>query len=114
MIFVDRDRELKESLAYVRNNTNVLLYGLRGVGKTALLEKLVEILSSEGINVLKINGYEISSIHDVASIIDHRGEIDAKLILSELFMKDDYVIIIDEFTAFMRIFVGKTLFSSLD
>ena len=114
MRFINRERELSEFLSYIGNNTHILLYGLRGVGKTALLDKLTEILVSRDYSVIRINGYDISSIMDVATIINYRGEINPKLILAELFRRDGDVIIIDEFTAFMRVFVGKTYFPSIE
>ncbi len=49
-IFIDRERELKALIGWVKSGDHVLVLGLRGYGKTSLLEKLIELLSGEGLS----------------------------------------------------------------
>ena len=111
-VFVDREKELGLLIEYVQNRIDVIVYGLRGIGKTMLLEELGKRLKDMGKETLFINGYEVVSPEDVATMIKSEAT-DPRIILSELFSKDSTVIIIDEFAAFMRIFVGKRVFPSL-
>ena len=111
--FVDREEELELLIKYIENKVDVIVYGLRGIGKTSLLERLRDYLRALGRGVNFINGYEIASHKDVAVILNVDAD-DPRILLSELFSRDTTVIIIDEFIAFLRVFVGKSVFSSLE
>jgi len=111
-VFVDRDEELETLIGYINNKLDVIIYGLRGIGKTSLLEELADRLRSEGRSVISINGYEIASPQDVAILVGSEAQ-DPRILLSELFMKDQTVIIIDEFMAFLRVFVGRRALPSI-
>ena len=82
---MDRSGEIETLTRYVENNVDIIMYGLRGVGKTALLEKLSKVLSEKGIKVLFINGFEIDSIHDLVVPIGLSIS-DLEIALSELFL----------------------------
>ncbi len=112
-LFVNRKEELERLIGCIRNKIDVIVYGLRGVGKTAILEELRRMLLDEGVGVIFINGYEIASYQDLATLISSES-VEPRMLLSELFARDDKIIIIDEFTAFLRVFVGKRAFPSME
>ncbi len=101
MIFVDRREELEALKKLVENKIHVLIYGLRGIGKSALLRKLKDELSPR-YDVLIIDGYRISSLRDISDIIG-MDIVDSKSAISKLLSLDEKVIIIDEFSAFFEV-----------
>ena len=111
-VFVNRKEELRLLMSYIDSKIDIVVYGLRGIGKTSLLEELKRRLESIGRDVILINGYAITSHKDVGVLIGS-DVVDPRILLSELFLRDRTVIIIDEFTAFLRVFVGKRAFPSI-
>lgn len=102
MLFVDREEELRTLKSLVRNKIFVLIYGLRGIGKSALLDKLSEELRSE-FDILKIDGYRVSSLQDISEILGLEVT-SSKSAIKNLLSLDHKVIIIDEFSALFEMF----------
>lgn len=106
--FFDREIELEEILGCIDHKIDVLIYGLRGIGKTTLLEKVKVILKEKRKNVIFINGYDIFSARDIFAILSEKildiRNNNAKDALTLLFEKNESVIIIDEFTSLLQTF----------
>jgi len=100
MIFVDREEEIRELKKLIQNKIYILIYGLRGIGKSTLLNKLSKEISPK-MQVLRIDGYKIASLQDISEILG--AEImNSKSAINKLLSMDDMVIIIDEFTSFFE------------
>jgi len=112
--FVDREEEISLILNGVKMKSNMLVYGLRGIGKTTLLEKIKEILTSERRKVLYINSYEILSLEDIFAIVGEKPTIDARYAVEILLERDDNVIIIDEFTSLIQMLSRCRPFEKVD
>ncbi|MGQ4914714.1 MAG: AAA family ATPase [Candidatus Asgardarchaeia archaeon] len=116
--FFDRKMELDEILGCIDHKINVLIYGLRGIGKTTLLEKIKAILEEKKKkNVIFINGYDIFSARDIFAILsDKRADTNnsAKDALTLLFAKNDSVIIVDEFTTLLQVFSRYDPFRNIE
>ena len=112
--FVNREEEIHIILSHIKIKSNILIYGLRGIGKTTLLEKIQDILIPEGKNVLFIDGYEILSPDDIFVIIGERPAVDARYAIKALLEMDDHVIIIDEFTALIQTLARYRPFTKVD
>ena len=55
-MFIDREDELNTLERLVEINASVIVYGLRGIGKTTILKKLKEHLEQKNIETLFIDG----------------------------------------------------------
>ncbi|RLE69503.1 MAG: hypothetical protein DRJ45_06560 [Thermoprotei archaeon] len=44
-MFVNRESELKDLSKYLDMNRDILIYGLRGIGKTALLKNFYKVMA---------------------------------------------------------------------
>ena len=111
--FVNREEEISIILKHVNIKSNIFVYGLRGIGKTTLLEQIRDILIREGKNVLFIDSYEILSPDDIFATIGERPTIDARYAIKTLLEMDDYVIIIDEFTSLVQTLARYRPFSKV-
>ncbi|MEX2690435.1 MAG: ATP-binding protein [Candidatus Njordarchaeum guaymaensis] len=100
--FVNRETEINSILNYLRTKSNIFVYGLRGIGKTTLLEKIQEKLIQSEKKTLYIDSYDILSPEDILALISERPIMDSRYAIKTLFERDDYVIIIDEFSSLIQ------------
>ena len=100
--FVNRETEINSILNYLRTKSNIFVYGLRGIGKTTLLEKIREKLIQSEKKTLYIDSYDILSPEDILALISERPIMDSRYAIKTLFERDDYVIIIDEFSSLIQ------------
>lgn len=112
--FVDREEEISTILGFIKARANVLIYGLRGIGKTTLLEKVHDILIHEGRKVLYIDGYEILSPEDLFVISRRTPTMDARDSVRFIFEMLDHVIIIDEFTSLIQMLARYRPFGNVE
>ena len=112
-MFIDREDELNTLERLVEINVSVIVYGLRGIGKTTILKKLKEHLEQKNIETLFIDGYAISNPIDLAKLLSIQ-ETNEKQILIELMSRDNTVIIIDEFSTLFKTFSRRKEFSDLE
>lgn len=112
-VFVDREKELKLLMEYVRNRLFVLVYGLRGVGKSAILRELARRLMASGEKVLYVDGLLITCTEDMAKLVGCE-ERDPRGVLSALLSLDDHVIIVDEFLYVFRALMNRRVLPSLE
>ena len=80
-VFVDREAELRRLRNLVRTRSKILLLGLRGYGKSLLLRKLLEGLSSEGVRGVLLDCLRIYSGGDL--LLEFRRYLSDIGILSE-------------------------------
>lgn len=113
-MFVDREEELNRLLRLVEKRDNILIYGLRGIGKTALLKELYRRLMDMGIKVSYVDGFSIFSPGELASKFNLDGREPANLILEKFFRLDNMVLILDEFTYMMEAFSGRKPYSRIE
>ena len=113
-LFVDREEEISKILNYVKIKTNILIYGLRGIGKTTLLEAVKKILERENREVIFIDGYTVLSPEDISSMLGEFRGLDARNAIDILLEKDEKIIIIDEFTALLKTLSKYDPFSNID
>lgn len=98
---VGRDKEIKRLMEILcrRNKNNPILIGEAGVGKTAIVEELANLISSSDVPNLLLNKRIISL--DMASIVagtKYRGEFEERMkkIVKEAEDNDDIILFIDE------------------
>jgi len=68
--FCDRENELKSLLSHVENDRNTVLYGWRGLGKSALIHRVFDKLESKGqYEALYVDMMTTESLEDVVKVI---------------------------------------------
>lgn len=67
-MFIDREDELNTLERLVEINVSVIVYGLRGIGKTTIL-KNKRAFWTKNIETLFIDGYAISNPIDLAKLL---------------------------------------------
>ncbi len=105
-MFVGREKELKIIDTFLSNNHGALLvYGLRRVGKTTLIEKAVEDSKRPNINFVCLKADETTNVSLFVDLLKTQiGFVDAKFdsfysVFTELDKKyPGYVVVIDEYS----------------
>jgi len=101
-MFVNRESELKELSKYLDMNRDILIYGLRGIGKTALLKNFYRQLLDKNISAIFLDGLKIVSPSILARYlgVEYTNPYDILNTLSSI----NSVILIDEFTTIFDVF----------
>ncbi len=68
--FVDRDNELKALINYARSGKKVLVKGRRGVGKSVLVLKALELLEAQGMKSIYINCLGVVNGRDLLRLLE--------------------------------------------
>ena len=98
---VGRDKEIKQVIEILarKNKNNPILIGEAGVGKTAIVEELANMISNNNVPDFLKNKKIISiNFSSIISGTKYRGEFEEKLnkILKECEERDDIILFIDE------------------
>lgn len=98
---VGRDKEIKQIIEILarKNKNNPILIGEAGVGKTAIIEELANLIASNNVPFFLKNKQIISiNISSIISGTKYRGEFEEKInkILKECESRDDVILFIDE------------------
>lgn len=67
--FCNRDRELEELSAHIRNRENVVLFSPRRYGKTSLVRRLQSALSRQNVFTIYADFFMVTSLEDLAARI---------------------------------------------
>jgi len=110
-MFIGRKGELEFLMRHIRDKSNILIYGLRGVGKSRLVLESLRRLKDEGINGIYVDCLKIFAPRDLISYVDPSSEhvVRNPKEIIELFFdivkkKNIRVIVFDEFTALLETF----------
>lgn len=106
--FEEELKELIKGLSRFKKN-NVLLIGKAGVGKTALVEKLCEMINSNKVPIILQNKTILNiSLSGVVAGTRYRGSMEEKLqkLLDFVTNRDDIIVFVDEIHNFLK--AGKS------
>lgn len=80
---MDREEELEVAAGTVLRGSNVLVMGIRGIGKSSFLSRLEWQLEQDGSTVIALDGRLAESAHDFLQLLVHRLATHGTLPLSD-------------------------------
>jgi len=107
--FINRERELLTLIEHVKIGSKVVVYGLRGVGKTRLVKEVIKAVEDMGYKALYIDCMRVISprdllmnVIDTLNFIVHDPEAALEYFFKAAIEKGIKLIVFDEFTSLLN------------